>query len=82
MISQAKIIYLEVDIGMTGAPADWRLDNSWKEGGRVDAGADAASANAFNQPPPGYPQYQLLALAVEKDKMTKMYPTTVSVVRQ
>ena len=60
---------------MTGAPADWRLDNSWKEGGRVDAGADAASANAFNQPSPGYPQYQLLALAVENDKMTKMYPT-------
>lgn len=38
----------------------------------MDAGADAASANAFNQPPPGYPQYQLLALAVENDKMTKM----------
>ena len=30
-----RIIYLEVDIGMTGETADWRLDNSWRrEDGR------------------------------------------------
>ena len=49
-----KIIYLAVDIGMTGRPADWRLDNSWRrqeEEEQEDAGANAASANASNHPP-------------------------------
>ena len=50
---------------MTGGPADWRLDNSWRrqeekeeeeqeeeeEEEQEDAGANAASANASNHPP-------------------------------
>ena len=39
---------------MTGRPADWRLDNSWRrqeEEEQEDAGANAASANASNHPP-------------------------------
>ena len=40
----------------------------------MDAGANAASANASNQPPPTNPQYQLLALAVKDKKCIQLIP--------
>ena len=64
----------------------WHWDDrraSWLEagqqleeggGGWMDAGANAASANASNQPPPTNPQYQLLALAVKDKKCIQLIP--------
>ena len=60
MIFQAKIIYLEVDIGMTVRPADWRLEGEQLEEDCTQA--QPMQCTSTNMHPTSQPTHNIICI--------------------